>query len=52
MESFAADRATMVRTPIEAPHVKAMHKVGTVSNLAKGDTGQEPGRKIDESYFV
>ena len=52
MESFAADRATMVRTPIEGPRVKAMHMVGTVSNLVKGDTGQEPGRKIDEFHFV
>lgn len=52
MESFAADLATMVRTPLGDTHVDAMRKVGTVSEFAAGTMVQEPGVAMDELHYV
>ncbi len=52
MEGFAADLATMVRTPLEEAHVAAMRKLGTISDFAPGEMVQEPGQAMGEFHFV
>ena len=46
MESFAADLATMVRTPLTPAHVEAMRKVGHEITLDPGQMLQEPGEPM------
>lgn len=43
METFAADLATMVRTPLTPDHVAAMRRLGTIKELKAGEMLQEPG---------
>ena len=45
METFAADLATMVRTPLTPEHVAEMRRFGTIKELAPGDMLQEPGSR-------
>ncbi len=52
MENFAADLKTMVRTPLEDAHVKAMREVGVVSVKKAGEMVQEPGAATDEFHYV
>jgi thioredoxin reductase (NADPH) len=52
MESFAADLATMVRTPLEEAHIAAMKRVGTISDFAAGEMVQDPVSTISEFHYV
>ncbi|QBF32996.1 cyclic nucleotide-binding domain-containing thioredoxin-disulfide reductase [Thalassococcus sp. S3] len=46
MEQFAADLATMVRTPLTEAHVAAMRRVGKEVTLQPGELIQEAGAPI------
>ena len=52
METFAADLATMVRTPLADNHVKALRQVGTISHFKAGDIVQETGQAMDQLHYV
>ncbi|MCC1493745.1 cyclic nucleotide-binding domain-containing thioredoxin-disulfide reductase [Cognatishimia sp. F0-27] len=52
METLAADLRTMVRTPLDAAHVAAMHRVGRLENLAAGTVLFEPGDVMDRFCYV
>ena len=52
MEQFAADLATMVRTPLTPQHVELMHKVGQVATVAAGEFVQEPGTPPDLFHYL
>ncbi|MEE4188781.1 MAG: FAD-dependent oxidoreductase, partial [Roseobacter sp.] len=52
MESFAADLATMVRTPLTPDHVAAMRKVGQLVQFDAGDMVQEPGSASELFHYV
>lgn len=43
METFAADLATMVRTPLTEDHVAAMRRFGVIRELEAGEMLQDPG---------
>lgn len=52
MENFAADLATMVRTPLEDNHVAAMRKVGKIVVFKEGDIVQAPGEATSLFHYV
>ncbi len=52
MEQFAADLATMVRTPLTDDHVAAMRRVGTIKTLQPGEWVQEPGSDITHFCYL
>ena len=52
MESLAADLSTMVRTPLEASHVDALRKVGTVKTYQPGDYLARLGDPIEMFFYV
>lgn len=52
MESFAADLATMVRTPLADAHVRAMRNVGQLVQFEAGDMVQEPGSATALFHYV
>ena len=52
MESFAADLATMVRTPLSPEHVEAMRAKGTERDIAPGDIIVTPGTPMTELHYV
>ncbi|QJF50515.1 FAD-dependent oxidoreductase [Roseobacter ponti] len=52
MESFAADLATMVRTPLEEDHVRLMRRAGKVVPFKAGEMVQEPGQATDLFHYV
>lgn len=52
MESFAADLATLIRTPLHDDHVRAMEKRGTRLTLRAGDMAQDPGQTSDHFLYV
>jgi thioredoxin reductase (NADPH) len=52
MESFAADLATLVRTPLDASHVEAMRAKGTERDIAPGDIVVLPGEPMGEFHYV
>ncbi|SLN60135.1 Thioredoxin reductase [Roseivivax jejudonensis] len=52
MESFAADLATMVRTPLEDTHVRALSRAGQEVHLAAGEMAHRPGEVLDVFLYV
>ncbi|ETX27967.1 FAD-dependent oxidoreductase [Roseivivax isoporae] len=52
MESFAADLATLVRTPLEPDHVRALERHGTRVEVPAGATVQEPGAPMDRFLYI
>ncbi|MDW4499529.1 FAD-dependent oxidoreductase [Sulfitobacter sp. D35] len=52
MERFAADLATMVRTPLEPEHVAALRRAGEIRRFEAGDFVQEPGEAIELFHYV
>ncbi|MEM6886792.1 MAG: FAD-dependent oxidoreductase [Pseudomonadota bacterium] len=52
MDSFAADLATMARTPLSDAHVAKMQKVGKQVDFAAGEMVQEPGSASELFHFV
>ncbi|SEL19124.1 thioredoxin reductase (NADPH) [Roseovarius nanhaiticus] len=52
MESFAADLATMVRTPLGDDHVAAMRARGSEHDFAKGDVIVAPGAPMGEFHYL
>ena len=52
METFAADLATMVRTPLTDDHVTAMRRFGTTRDVDAGEMLQEPGTRQDHFYYL
>ncbi|MBD3662326.1 FAD-dependent oxidoreductase [Sulfitobacter aestuariivivens] len=52
MENFAADLATMVRTPLEDRHVEALKARGHIDTFAPGDVVQEPGQRMEAFHYV
>ncbi|WP_300032055.1 cyclic nucleotide-binding domain-containing thioredoxin-disulfide reductase [uncultured Roseobacter sp.] len=52
MESFAADLATMVRTPLDKSHVALMRRAGREVDFAAGEMVQEPGQPTDLFHYV
>ncbi|MEL6958579.1 MAG: FAD-dependent oxidoreductase [Pseudomonadota bacterium] len=52
METLAADLATMIRTPLQDAHVRALDRAGQRVTLQPGDTLQEMGQPITEFHYV
>ncbi len=52
METFAADLATMVRTPLTDDHVRAMRRVGSARKVKPGDWAQEPGQPMADFLYL
>ena len=52
METFAADLATMVRTPLTEDHVAAMRRVGTVKDVPKGALLHKPVTRQTEFLYL
>ncbi|MBV2358517.1 FAD-dependent oxidoreductase [Thalassococcus sp. CAU 1522] len=52
MESFAADLATLVRTPLQPAHVKALERVGMREAYEPGATLQAAGRPAETFFYV
>ncbi len=52
METFAADLATMVRTPLTSDHVAAMRRLGTIKELKAGDMLQEAGSRQTRFHYI
>ncbi|MEL7100480.1 MAG: FAD-dependent oxidoreductase [Pseudomonadota bacterium] len=52
METFAADLATMVRTPLTDEHVRLMRRVGTERTLAAGEYAQKAGMVQDAFIYL
>lgn len=52
METFAADLATMVRTPLAPEHVAAMRRVGEERELTAGEMLHNPGARQTFFHFL
>ena len=52
MESFAADLATLVRTPLHENHVAALRRVGTEKHVSAGEMIVRPGAPVSEFHYV
>ncbi len=52
MESFAADLATMVRTPLQDGHIRALEKAGARKMIPAGTTLVTAGEPMTHFYYV
>ena len=52
MESFAADLATMVRTPLQDIHVRALEKAGTLKTIPQGTMLFTAGTPMDRFCYI
>jgi len=52
METLAEDLRTMVRTPLQEEHVKAMQRVGAVEEVRAGTVIFKPGDMMDRFCYV
>ena len=52
MESFAADLATLARTPLQEAHVRALHRHGEVRTLAPGDIVQDTEAPVTHFPYI
>lgn len=52
MESFAADLATLIRTPLDESHVAALRKAGVERDVRAGDTVIACGAPWSEFHYV
>ena len=52
MESFAADLATMARTPLAEAHLRALVKAGETRSVPAGTVLVPPGARLDTFYHV
>ncbi|MEO0938735.1 MAG: FAD-dependent oxidoreductase [Pseudomonadota bacterium] len=52
MDTFAADLATMVRTPLTEDHVRLMRRVGTEMTASAGDLVQEAGKPQEVFLYL
>jgi thioredoxin reductase (NADPH) len=52
MERFAADLATMARTPLEEAHVRALDKAGRRRRLKAGEELQAAGKPMEAFYYL
>ena len=52
MESLAADLRTMVRTPLEPEHVRAMRKIGETISVKAGEMLVPVGALVEAFYYL
>ncbi len=52
MESFAADLATMVRTPLDDGHVRALRRAGTERQVRAGEVLQQGGAPMHAFFYL